>query len=383
MSNQPTSFNPAFLSKDDQELLKHFGDKAFVGHRKMREVLEAVVNPILSPVGASMLFLVGPTGVGKSTMLRLIVRTVQEQLQEQMVADPSCIPIGMEPAVSQGATFRWRDFFERVLTGMHEPYIRDKIDYDAPGVSINKDGKIKINRKQATEYILRSATEKCFIHRHTRAFLIDEAPHIGEVAQARHLEAQLNTLKCLSIHSNTLLVLAGTYDLNEMIQLNGQLGRRGPVVHFSTYNHESTEDMQEFSNVIATFQQLIPDYIPIDEKLDLVSEVEMLYTFSLGCVGTLKEWLGRAMRKSMIDGSRRKMAKRHLEKTKLSMNVLSQMRSEIEEGQAKFREDDAKAAALQSFFFPKENQPAPSANGTNTTRRPGERKPQRDPVGNE
>jgi hypothetical protein len=65
------------------------------------------------------------------------------------------------------------------------------------------------------------------------------------------------------------------------------------------------------------------------------------------------------------------------------MNVLSQMRSEIEEGQAKFREDDAKAAALQSFFFPKENQPAPSANGTSTTRRPGERNPERDPVGNE
>jgi hypothetical protein len=167
-----------------------------------------------------------------------------------------------------------------------------------------------------------------------------------------------------------------------MIQLNGQLGRRGPVVHFSTYNHESTEDMQGFSDVLATFQQLIPDYIPIDEKLDLVSEVEMLYTFSLGCVGTLKEWLGRAMRKAMIDSSPRKMTKRHLEKTKLSMSVLSQMRSEIEEGQAKFREDDAKAAALQSFFFPKETQAAPSANGTSTTQRPGERKPQRDPVCN-
>jgi hypothetical protein len=167
-----------------------------------------------------------------------------------------------------------------------------------------------------------------------------------------------------------------------MIQLNGQLGRRGPVVHFSTYNHESTEDMQEFSNVIATFQQLIPDYIPIDEKLDLVSEVEMLYTFSLGCVGTLKEWLGRAMRKAMIDDNPRKMTKRHLEETKLSMNVLSQMRSEIEEGQAKFQEDDAKAAALQSFFFPKEDQAVSSDNRTNTTRRPGERKPQRDTVGN-
>ena len=111
-----------------------------------------------------------------------------------------------------------------------------------------------IPRRIDSRSVLRVALESAIRQRRPLAFLVDEAQHLAKIAGGRKLQDQLDCVKSLAIRTQTVHVLAGTYDLLILRQLSGQLSRRTRHIHFALprrYRRRRTgfsERPVEFSN---------------------------------------------------------------------------------------------------------------------------------------
>jgi len=79
-----------------------------------------------------MIFIVGPTGVGKTTLWEYIDQRLTQLAQTRMLQDPDHMPVinlyAMAPSSRQ---FRWPDFYTRALMAVSEPLIDYKVDSQA------------------------------------------------------------------------------------------------------------------------------------------------------------------------------------------------------------------------------------------------------------
>lgn len=80
------------MSTDLRSALEEFSAYRF-GHPRLLEADRAVRRYIADPVGAALVLLVGPTRVGKSTLLERVQRVVLEESAQAMADRPDHIPI--------------------------------------------------------------------------------------------------------------------------------------------------------------------------------------------------------------------------------------------------------------------------------------------------
>lgn len=100
----------------------------------------------------------------------------------------------------------------------------------------------------------------------------------------------MDVIKTIASFVFSKLVLIGPYELLKFRNLSGQLSRRSLDIHFGRYRTDE-ESIKAFQSVILTFQR----HIPLEIEPDFVDHWEYLYTKSIGCVGTLKDWLTRSL----------------------------------------------------------------------------------------
>jgi len=147
--------------------------------------------------------------------------------------------------------------------------------------------------------------------------------------------------------------------------------------------------MKAFKNVLWSFQ----NHLPLHEQPDLVGQWDYLYERSVGCVGVLKDWLTRALSKSLKDGGR-VLSQRHLEKSALSVSQCEKMLAEAIEGEALLDDSPEDRARLRQLMGLETKFTLPTGKETvrsgvnikpprRRNRRPGERNPRRDPIGHE
>jgi hypothetical protein len=232
---------------------------------------------------------------------------------------------------------------------------------------------------------LRVALESAIRQRRPLAFLIDEAQHLAKMAGGRKLQDQLDCLKSLAIRTQTVHVLAGTYDLLILRQLSGQLSRRTRHIHFARYRADTAEDVREFQNVLWNFQIRMP----LAAEPDLLRHWEFCYERSLGCVGLLKEWLTRALATGLAQKTPQ-VTLRLLEQQALALADCQKIATEMREGEAILAEADGTRKRLRTMLgFADAAGTRPAAAGPSRTTTPprppttrvGERTPTRDPVG--
>ena len=63
----PKAFPPELLQRSASERLAYFRSYT-VAHPHLRTVSDALQRAIQEPAGASLIFVIGPTGVGKTTL---------------------------------------------------------------------------------------------------------------------------------------------------------------------------------------------------------------------------------------------------------------------------------------------------------------------------
>lgn len=390
-SYKKQSFPRELLEQPKEARLDYF--KAYtVAHPHLNQADKAVWNALREPAGALLIFVFGPTGVGKTTLLAHIEKRLIEQALPRMQQDQNHVPVIRLDAVAPAMQhFRWSDYYQRALMALREPLIDHKIDYHLrqPIWSATRNMFVSpMTRSRTNVDELRLAFELALKYRKPRAVLLDEAQHLAKMARGSRLLDQLDHLKSLAVMSQTVHVLAGTYDLLVFRNLSAQLSRRSMDVHFPRYRATDTNERQAFQQVLLTFQR----HLPLEDPPDLVHQWKYYYARTVGCVGILKDWLTKALAEALETGAKT-VTPQLLERHAVDPSRCDQMITDCEEGEQLLAHDPAADERLRIRLGlkprrssrakrepPEEN--APSNDETPPSRRAhvGRRSPSRDPV---
>lgn len=381
---------PRTLLKQPEPMRYSYFRSYTVAHPKLKEANDILSDAIREAIPGSLILVCGPAGAGKTTLrLRTEQRIASEMLKE-LEADPGRFPVvGIEAIPPDSGNFNWKEFYKSVLNKLDEPCINHKIKPSARQGGDNTYKRPITNPlTPATE--LREATEQAIKHRRPSALLVDEAQHLAKMSSGRKLQDQLDSIKSLASTTEIPIILIGTYELLPFRNLSAQLSRRSVDVHFRRYRAEQTDEVKAFKNVLWSFQ----NHLPLHEEPDLVADWDYFYERSVGCVGVLKDWLTKALAKALKDGGK-VLTRKHLERSALSVSQCENMLADAIEGEDELEETKEARARLRKLMgleakFTKagdngdgpleESEVKPTA--PRKRRRPGERNPKRDPIGN-
>ncbi|PRT04505.1 ATPase [Bacillus wiedmannii] len=334
------NFPKEILLESVEKRTAWFEQYAKVEHPIMENIVEDLVERIKNPAGSNLIMVVGPTGVGKTTVQELVVRKIYQWALEQKDMN-NRIPItGLELPSPELGRFNWKAYYKRALEALNEPLIDFKVDYDSLKKDDSRTRISPYDKKTSPE--LRRSLEKAFYYRRPLAFLIDEAQHFSNIANGKTLHLQLDVIKSLANISGVLHILVGHYELADFINLSGQLSRRVTDIHFARYNATNIDELKHFVNVIANLQK----QLPLEKEPDLINHYDFIYERTLGCVGILKDWLSRCLISTLNNGEVT-ISLQSLKKCALSISKIEVMMEEIKIGEDKFSEDKDKISELR------------------------------------
>ena len=108
----------------------------------------ALLHALRYPPGVSLILVVGPTGVGKTTLRQRIERPLLEDAQASPTCSPGHIPVvGLEVAAPDGRNFPWKDYYTRALLALAEPFIADKITSEVCDRHRDEHGRLALGRR--------------------------------------------------------------------------------------------------------------------------------------------------------------------------------------------------------------------------------------------
>jgi energy-coupling factor transporter ATP-binding protein EcfA2 len=342
-----------------------------MAHPRLVTARDELMDAIDGATPGSLVLLLGPTGVGKTTLRMNVQNLLLQKMMPLTTADPSRLPfVSVEVPPPHTGRFRWRDYFSRLLAAMDEPLIHSKSvrvfsTAPTPVTSIIRDTDLSYAAEQALRY------------RRPPVVFVDEAQHLARVASGRRLSDQLDVIKAIANRTGTVHVLLGTYELLAFRNLSAQLSRRCLDLHFPRYRADSAADRQVFQSALLTFQK----QLPFDSsETDPMAMWEFLYERSIGCVGILKEWLVRACVRSIRHGVSA-VTREHLDATALSISQCEKILAESREGETRLDDsEDARLRFRTLLGIEPRIVPAQVLTPTRRNVKVGQRSPQRDPI---
>ena len=298
----PASFPPELLAQPAGARLEYFEQRCLISHPRLQEALEAILQAICPPgEGASMrrpgtmALVIGPSRVGKTTLIRLLEERLLTKSRALMESDPSFISFASISAPeSDTSRFEWVEYYRAVLRALHDPFV---------------DGKMARIRTRE----LREAMETALSARKPLAIIVDEAHHLAAPARGSRLQSQLNHLKHFENTTGVSHILVGTYEMRPFRKVNAQLACRSVDIHFPRYDATIDSDAQVFQSVVWALQR----QLPVAKEPKLLDHWEFLYARSIGCVGLLKMHLNRALNLALTEDAKT-VTLTHLRQTALS-----------------------------------------------------------------
>ncbi len=358
---QSLRFPQALLDQSAAARL-HYFKNITVPHRHLQAALDQLLLNLREPADISIFFIVGPSGVGKTTLRLRAEKILLTESLPELRANPAHIPVaGMEVAASEQGKFSHRDYYMRVLDAVDEVLVAYKSNY---GLHYSPDA-IHPQRSLAA---LRRSLEHVLRHRQVKTLMVDEAHHLVMMAGARQMLQQMNWIKSMANITQTTHALFGTYELLNCCRLSGQLSRRSEDIHLPRYQKHSQADVTEFIRVLQTFQR----HLPLATEPTLDQWCEYLLEYSVGCIGILKTWLIRALRTTLTENAST-ITMKHLQQHQLSVARFHQLQEEAESGEQHLINDRTDTGQLSAS--------QPSQKPSTPKRQVGKRNPKRDLVG--
>jgi len=371
----PESFPPELLAQPVGARLEYFEQRCLISHPRLQEALETIVQAICPPgEGTStrrpgtMVLVIGPSRVGKTTLIRLLEERLLAKSRTLMVSDPSFMPFASILAAGPGTgRFEWAEYYRTVLRALRDPFV---------------DGKVARIRVRE----LREAMETALKERSPLAIIVDEAHHLAEAAKGSRLQSQLNHLKHFENATGVSHILVGTYEMRPFRKVNAQLACRSVDVHFPRYDAANEEDAQLFRSVLWALQR----QLPVLEEPQLVEQWEFLYARSIGCIGLLKMHLNRALNLALTEQAKT-VTLAHLRKTTLSETRVELALRNALESEAELTESGGADERLLTLLGLRGSRTTPQAKAQTEEPspkpkqqdRPGKRSPGRDATGQE
>ncbi|GGE81295.1 ATP-binding protein [Priestia taiwanensis] len=365
------------LEKPLAERVNYFNDFT-VAHPFFIVAYNTLFQRIMNPSMKSIFLVYGPSGVGKSTLIRKVAKRIIDALMGRITEDPGFIPItGIEARAPDKGYYDWRDHYIRCLLALNEPLVNHKKDVDF-GMEINKKD---VNRN------LRSSLEKALKHRETLAFFIDEAQHITFNSSARSSNNQMNMIKSLASTTETPHVLFGTYELLDFRDSQGQLSRRGLDIHFRRYDIKKRQEQEIFIKTLWNLQK----HIPIAIEPNLKEHWQYFYQVSVGCIGILKDLVSTTLEYKLLENPHIQELKiEDFKEFALTPNQAYKLANEAINGEASVNATNKSSDDVMNLLLKEEDEDIHhnpeiktiyNEGKNKNNRKVGERKPKRDAVG--
>ena len=344
-----------------------------VKHARFTQLNSDILTNLQNPTDHSLLLVIGPSGVGKTTYERYLHEMLKDR-KKLGIDDNFGPPIYIEVPVRKKNEFPWRSFLEELLIELGDDGFDRKVDFDQAIESLKTGGKPSSRARLTLGQLERLVIRRIGMLRPI-AILMDECQGFCSDLSESVAKNNLETLKSWTNKMDTRLILFGTHESSPLLNLNEQLSRRVKLIYFRRYKN-SKSDLVEFMRVFKTFTQDLG--LKIDG--DLGSQVAFIYNHSLGCVGLLFDWLARCC--SRLAGQRLN----YLTKDILILEKSDRFFLEKAETEIKLFEQYMLASAedfdpnlIQPDFFTDDNSKQMSRS-SNRNIKPGLRKSNRDLV---
>lgn len=365
-NNRP--FPLEVLQESTDNKLKYFKE-IIIPHRNIRLILEQLLKNAIEPDDALVYLVFGVTGVGKSRLKLEFEKRLLKHFQNEILSNPGSLIVGgIEVDSAEGGKFNYSDYYIQVLESLKEVLIDYKKDYGIDLEDENEDNLIGYHEGKNAK-ALRRTMQKVFLHRQLKAYTLDEAQHLFDVAGGRQVNLQMNWLKSIANKTQTVHILFGTYELLKCQQVNGQVGRRSEDYYLPPYYLNNSEDQKQFIMFLKSLQK----HFPVEQEPQLEEKhAEYFMEYSIGCVGILKSWWYRALKNALDDGAKTVRMK-DFKARELSAGRRKKIQEELEAGERLLAHlyNDGNLKKIEST----------NSSSTKKNRRVGERKVGRDLVG--
>lgn len=335
--NEPTNKqnNPLDCSTEEfkrmQAEMKQWR-KVFLRHPLLNAALQQAELAIEAPAGSDGFAVFGPTGVGKSTLAKLIGQGAHEIFMRcGHVIQPGDMPVVTVtvPAPINGRP-EWRSLFAKTFAGVNQAY---GVARGGSSAQAGFDGRSPVySMNRMTTQGLRDALVRALLFRNTKLLLFDEAQHLTAGLNPARLACDMDNLKNLAEESKCMIGYLGTYGLTPLCTGNGQLSRRLLPIHFPRYSCENAELTKRFDAVLA----VISASLPIVNKGMILEQRALLHERSLGCIGILMNWLDSASWLA-IRLNRGVLTPELLLRSSKLLGAVTTIRDEITGGEAAYR----------------------------------------------
>ncbi|GAC1347717.1 MAG: hypothetical protein NVSMB27_13750 [Ktedonobacteraceae bacterium] len=251
-----------------------------IKHTTLEKMDERLRNAIDEHTSYSILALYGPSGVGKSTVMKRIAERCRQE-----EPDPSVVPVVVVQASPEDVGSAARlDFYRQVLQGLRgHVAVRDRI-LNLPLANV----RAKKSTDPAEWLEMRDAVLYALDLLKVKAICIDEAQHLLQADAAQKPSIQLDWLKSLTNQSQLLYILVGNFSLYDFCHLNGQLARRVREEQFCRYHLDQQADAVEFTSALKVLLEQVPLQVNIPEML---THWKWFGEWSIGCIGILSDWV--------------------------------------------------------------------------------------------
>jgi hypothetical protein len=343
------------LTVEAQKKLDDFKEYA-VSHSQLAKVDRELMRAIREPAGFAHVLIYGPSGVGKTTMIRQITRRLNEMLSPQgttksVVRAQDTLPplplLLLETRPPDGGAFNRADYYRTALKLLGEPFYERRMLVNIDSEQVwEKKGRGRTKAAQFNDSPeLRHALEDALSRRGVQAVILDEAQHLmklGSGSGAGKLLDQLDWIKSMTNVTGVVHILIGTYELLSFRNLSGQASRRGLDLHFGRYQFQHEPDRQAFQGVLLALLKQVPLQVEIET---LMQHWVYFYERSIGCVGVLKDWLIRAVAAALYDGSE-VLTLEYLQDHALSLAQCERMALDATEGEQELRYAESRREPL-------------------------------------
>jgi Cdc6-like AAA superfamily ATPase len=224
-TNQHRDFPSELLKATLKERVDYFKAR-IIDHSALSVAFDQTMAALGSSSGPRVVTVAGPTGVGKTTLARRIYRQIVKNFEAEVFDNPSMVPVlGINAVPPNGTNFNWKDFYFRLLEKNGDVLLDHKLNLPRQG-QMFPELLFPPPSEGSTVDTLRRALEKCIRKRGTKIMIVDEAHHLLMVKDQERLEYQFESLKSLTIETDVIIVLVGTYRLLDIRDHSGQLVRR-------------------------------------------------------------------------------------------------------------------------------------------------------------